>query len=83
MKIYKVLHIPTGMYYKPSKYPSHSNLSKTGKVYHTKPNIESFLSYAGRMTYNHPLKSKNWNSPSYESRSTKLEDWKIIEGEIG
>ena len=39
MKAYKLKHIPTGLYYTPSK--SNGNLSKRGKVYvDTKPRVE-------------------------------------------
>lgn len=82
MKIYKIKHKPTGLYYKPSVYPYHHNLSKTGKVYHRKPNIESFLSFGGVLFYYHPLKTKNWSDKTSERRNTTLEDWEIIEGEI-
>lgn len=36
MKAYRLKHIPTGLYYQPSK--SGNNLSKRGKVYLTKSN---------------------------------------------
>jgi len=78
MKIYKVLHIPTGLYFKPSTYQSKSNLSKTGKVYHRKPNMQLWLGFAGGSSYNHPKK----DYPHYTKTYCKLEDWKIIEGEI-
>ena len=78
MKIYKVKHIPTGLFYKPSKYPSKSNLSKTGKVYHTKPSLQYWLSFSHGLAYNHPTK----DYPGYKTTATRLEDWEIIEGEI-
>ena len=34
MKIYKLKHVPTGMYYQPHKHRG-SNLSKRGKIYQT------------------------------------------------
>jgi len=39
MKLYKLRHKPTGLYYKPSKHRSKSNLSAQGKVYHTRPSF--------------------------------------------
>ncbi len=41
-KVYKILHIPTGLYFTPN---SSKNLNKKGKVYHSKPNI-SFTKYS-------------------------------------
>ena len=38
MKVYKILHKPTGLYFTPSK--GHGNLSQTGKIYARKPRIE-------------------------------------------
>ena len=38
MKIYKLKHIPTGLYYIPSK--GNGNLSTKGKIYSSKPKIE-------------------------------------------
>lgn len=32
--MYRIKHIPTGLYYQPRKYRG-NNLSKNGKVYHT------------------------------------------------
>lgn len=80
MKIYKLLHIPTGLYFTPSRYTNgHRNLSKTGKVYHNKPNPLSWMGvYPNKMEYNHPIKEY----PYYEVRTTQMSDWKIIEGEI-
>jgi hypothetical protein len=83
MKIYKIKHKPTGMFFKPSKYPSHHNLSKTGKVYHKRITPFSLMkTYLGEgkygMTYNHPIK----DYPYYERRTTCINDWEILEGEI-
>ena len=38
MKIYKLKHTPTGLYYIPSK--GNGNLSTKGKIYSSKPKIE-------------------------------------------
>lgn len=79
MKIYKLRHKPTGMFYTPSKYGNgHRNLSKTGKVYHKKPDAFTFMGFCSKMSYNHPIKEY----PYYERRTTQLDDWEIIEGEI-
>ena len=37
MKVYKILHKPTGLFYTPSD--GHGNLSTTGKIYAKKPNL--------------------------------------------
>ena len=37
MKVYKILHKPTGLYFTPSK--GYGNLSTTGKLYPKKPNL--------------------------------------------
>ena len=37
MKVYKILHKPTGLYFTPSK--GNGNLSMTGKIYSRKPSL--------------------------------------------
>lgn len=75
--MFRIKHKPTGLYYKPSKYHSRSNLSKTGKVYHTKPNISHYLEdYRLGYSYRECDKNERWN---YKTIQTKLEDWEIIE----
>ena len=38
MKVYKIKHKPTGLFFTPSK--GHGNLSKNGKIYPKKPRLE-------------------------------------------
>ena len=38
MKVYKIKHIPTGLFYKPSQ--GNGNLSKNGKIYQQLPSIK-------------------------------------------
>ena len=38
MKVYKILHKPTGLYFTPSK--GNGNLSKTGKIYPKMPSLK-------------------------------------------
>jgi hypothetical protein len=38
MKVYKILHKPTGLYFTPSR--GYGNFSKTGKIYTKPPRIE-------------------------------------------
>ena len=76
MIFYKLLHKPTGMFWTPSKYKNgHRNLSKKGKIYHTKPNPESWMRFRGEYIYNHPINEY----PYYEIRRTVLNDWEIKE----
>ena len=49
MKLWRLKHIPTGLYFKPSKHRSKSNLSPKGKVYTIKPTCK----WMGRH-YHHP-----------------------------
>lgn len=39
MTLYKIKHIPTGLYYTPSNFSNKSNLSKKGKLYSSKRKI--------------------------------------------
>jgi hypothetical protein len=73
MIFYKLRHIPTGLFFKPSKYGSKSNLSKNGKVYSTKPSLK-YVSNG----YHHPLKQK-WPKANYEYRKYVEGDWEIVE----
>lgn len=75
MIMYKIRHKPTGLFFKPAKYPYKSNLSKNGKVYHTKPSLR----YLGERYY-HPIEKKSrWDTKNYEQRRVILENWEIIE----
>jgi hypothetical protein len=38
MKVYKILHKPTGLFFTPSR--GHGNLSRTGKIYPKPPRLE-------------------------------------------
>lgn len=82
MKLYMIKHIPTGMFWKPSKYGSKANLSKRGKVYHSRPNYESYLkSYAHGYSYTMPKKNGyGWETVQIR---TSLKDWELIEIEAG
>lgn len=76
MKVYRLKHKPTGLYFKPSRYGSKSNLSKNGKVYSQIPS----MSYV-KNGYHHPLKQK-WPKPNYEMRNYIPQDWEIEEVKV-
>lgn len=73
MKTFKIRHVPTGLFYKPSKHRSKANLSKAGKSYSRKPT----LAHIGE-DYRHPLKSER-SGKEFEMRRFKAEDWEIVE----
>ena len=89
MKIYKLKHIPTGLYYIPSK--GNGNLSTKGKIYSSKPKIEwgltlriKIFSFKKIPTGKHKIITDyfklNWNNGSIDRYvKTNIEDWKIIE----
>lgn len=82
MSLYRVLHLPTGLFWKPSTHANKRNLSKTGKVYHTKPAIESWLHQCGELSYTDYKKVKaSWGGMTEVAYQvpTKLKDWKILE----
>jgi len=43
MKVYKILHVSSGLYYKPSTFGSRWNLTEKGKVYSKKPSVKSII----------------------------------------
>lgn len=80
MKLYRIKHIPTGLYYQPNRHIKNltgeyikSNLSNKGKIYHMKPS----LPWIGSEYYNHLSSTKNrWGdfvSPFLDS------EWEIEE----
>ena len=90
MKIYKLKHIPTGLYYKPFA-GSGSNLSKNGKVYTKRPPSKeppvirvTFISLSAPTPtqkiiidyFNIP-----WNGGYTNNRyiNTQLQDWEVEE----
>lgn len=61
--IYKLKHIPTGLYYKPLNGTS-SNLSKRGKIYQTK--INALLCISDTITLRISKKQYNENKDSFD-----------------
>ena len=74
MKFYKILHKPTGLYYKPSRHGSPANLSKKGKVYERKPS----LGWLGFM-YTHPTPG---GPRGVENRRVVASEWEVIEFKV-
>lgn len=75
MKFYKLRHKPTGLFYKPSKHGSKSNLSKTGKVYQ---GIKPSLSYV-KDGYRIVIKGENRYQDKVIHERYKAEEWEIVE----
>lgn len=48
MKVYKLRHKPTGLYFKPSLYRDQANLGQEGKLYYRKPALASYQYYGVR-----------------------------------
>lgn len=76
-KFYKIKHLPTGLYFRPSRYRNNSNLSKKGKVYQQKPNL-AWLKYG----YYHPDDVKNSYSRPRHTRPYIESEWEIVEIEL-
>jgi len=74
MTFFKLRHIPTGLFFKPSKYGSRSNLSDKGKTYNAKPS----LGYLGK-TYHYPV---DVGYPSYISREVIPSEWEVVEYQV-
>lgn len=91
MKIYKLLHKPTGLYYRPVrsikvKVPHEdkreyvkSNLCKKGKIHTIKPNLdwcEWIADHTQVVEKNNPWGYKHFVSKTIK---TSPDDWEIIE----
>lgn len=84
MKFYKIKHLPSGLFFRPSsdvRIPGETvgwtktNLSKTGKAYSRKPTLKQI----GNYFYDHraaTIKRRNCCSPVIAS------DWEIVEYEV-
>ena len=89
MLVYKIKHIPTGLYYTPSK--GNGNLSAKGKMYSTKPTLAwvsqiriTIYSCKKSPTGTHKIIVDyfkfDWNSGYInEYVKTKHSDWEIVE----
>lgn len=75
-KLYKILHIPTGLFWKPSKYGSKHNLTKQGKVYNSRPS----LTWCTGMFGNCRIKTKEY--PYYKELYASVSEFQIIEIEV-
>lgn len=71
MTFYKIRHKPTGLFFKPSRHRSKTNLSKKGKIYERKPSM-GWLGF----TYHHPAPGTR---DGYESRRVEPGEWEIVE----
>jgi hypothetical protein len=95
MKVYKILHKPTGLYFTPSQ--GSGNLSTTGKIYSRKPSLTVCIGGSIRIIV-HEWKDKKLSKklqtivnffeiPKPENEtywidkhfSTPYEDWEIVE----
>ena len=81
MKLYKILHKPSGLFYKPCRHDNKRNLSRKGKVYQTKPNIESFLTFCGGLSYTDYVMQRVGciDRETEVQVPTVLSDWQLIE----
>jgi len=74
MKFYKILHKPTGLFYRPYAGPHAPNLVKRqGKVYERKPKIKQLGA-----TYKHPAE----DYPYFERKEIIEEEWEVLEFEV-
>ena len=79
MKFYKIRHVPTGMYYQPTKGcgSDKTNLSKNGKVYQTKPSLKHL---------DHGYRRIIKGETRYQNKSIRLpfvkSEWEIVEFEV-
>jgi len=64
---YKLRHIPTGLFYRPTSYRDKSNLAKTGQIYISKP---IFILREGPMS---SYRDKNFNR-----LPIILDEWQIV-----
>lgn len=92
MKFFKIRHVPSGLFYKPSKHRSKKNLSKNGKTYATRAHAKSALTNIGNW-YRAPTKLKikdvselSWSHPhrtefnrGYREEPTNETEWEIVE----
>jgi hypothetical protein len=89
MKVYKLRHNPTGLFYQPSK--GNGNLSKKGKIYSSKPKINWALglrikinSWKSEPTGHHKIICEYFGIPFGNGYidtyvRTVPENWEIIE----
>jgi len=93
MKIYKIKHLETGLYYIPSRRVkvgsdrnttySKSNLSKKGKIYSSYPS----LAWCERIYSHTPLIGGisgdcSYNRPYVSLKKTTPEEWEVVTIEI-
>lgn len=83
MIFYKLKHIPTGLFFKPSKHRSKWNLSKDGKTYNKKPSAKMC---GVEKSYNHPITEKSarvryWEN--FQIRRCTPDDWEVVEFKVG
>jgi hypothetical protein len=81
--MYRLKHIPSGQYFKPSRYGSRSNLSTKGKIYHTKPSlnwVSSICIYIDNVKTIVKTNPEDWIIEEIGQKSDQ--SWEPIPGEI-
>lgn len=67
MKVYKILHKPTGLYFTPSN--GYGNLSDTGKIYARKPSLKVCVGGGIRIVV------KQWNDKKISDKLQTIVDY--------
>jgi hypothetical protein len=75
---YKLRHIPTGLFYRPTDYRKKSNLSKSGKIFIVKPELtlrEGPYSFYKNLNFiKLPIILDEWQIISYKVKIQSIED---------
>lgn len=69
---YKILHKPTGLFYRKAKADNKTNLSKIGLVFHNRPDLPRVLGD----TYWH--QTTHLNQRVDEQQPVDLSEWEVV-----
>lgn len=72
--VYKLRHKPTGLFFKDPDWAT-GNVSKTGKVFITKPPRKSSISMLKPLAEEAGLVAREYGTTEYK---TELSDWEIV-----
>jgi len=84
MKFYKIRHVATGLFYRPSRHGYKENLTKKGKVYHEKRFAVSALRGIKAHGFHTPeqIKEHGWYNPpvtKYEEGMFEIVEYEAVE----
>lgn len=78
---YKLRHKPSGLFFKPTNYPTKLNLSENGKTYNRRPTLR-YLGKQINIAENPKYNARQYGSMEYLTEDVIPDRWEIVKYEV-